>query len=183
MIVNHTVWLIIDTWTLSMLELRMMLWLLWLCLPIDCLHGSQLGAMLTKVHIHCHLQHNADNSKMYSYWNHAETAYWTCSWILLCTENHQNTDLKQVSFDVKSLFNRVPVPEVMQVIKNRLVLDNTLDERTEMSPNTVCCFIELCTNHKYTRAQIYRHGLLISLRLDNTESITIIIDDILCTEC
>ena len=31
-----------------------------------------------------------------------------------------------VSFDVKSLLNRVTIPEALQVIKNRLVLDNTL---------------------------------------------------------
>ena len=49
-----------------------------------------------------------------------------------------------VSFDVKSLFTKVPIPEALEVIQRRLEHDHTLDESTLMSPGTVCHLIKLC---------------------------------------
>ena len=53
-----------------------------------------------------------------------------------------------VSFDVKSLFTKVLILEALQVIQQRLE-DDTLDERTLMSPGTVCHLISLCMIFTY----------------------------------
>ena len=54
-----------------------------------------------------------------------------------------------VSFDVKSLFTRVPVQEALHVIEERLAEDETLDERTQTSPTTIRRLTELCMSSTY----------------------------------
>ena len=54
-----------------------------------------------------------------------------------------------VSFDVKSLFTRVPIQEALQVIEKRLVEDDTLEDRILMTPNTICHLTELCMKSTY----------------------------------
>ena len=50
-----------------------------------------------------------------------------------------------VSFDVKSLFTRVPAQEALQVIEERLAEVETLDEQTQMSPTTIWRLIQSFT--------------------------------------
>ena len=66
----------------------------------------------------------------------------------IATLELQETDI-MVSFDVKSLFTRVPIQEALQVIEERLREDVTLDDRTLMSPSTICNLTELCMRSTY----------------------------------
>ena len=54
-----------------------------------------------------------------------------------------------VSFDMNSLFTKVPIPEALEVIQRRLKDDTTLDERTLMSPGTVCHLVNLYMTSTY----------------------------------
>ena len=47
------------------------------------------------------------------------------------------------SFDIVSLFTKVPVDEAIDIISSRLAQDNTLDERTTMPPGTICQLTKL----------------------------------------
>ena len=60
-----------------------------------------------------------------------------------------NASDKMVSFDVVSLFTRVPVPEAIDVISHRLEQDESLDERTSLPPSEICQAIELCLHSTY----------------------------------
>ena len=42
-----------------------------------------------------------------------------------------------VSFDVKSLFTNVPVGEDLDVIREKLIADDTLVKRTALSPSQI----------------------------------------------
>lgn len=68
-------------------------------------------------------------------------------------ERVRNTTLdvseKMVSFDVVSLFTKVPVPEAIDVISHRLHQDETLDERTSLPPTEICQAIDLCLHSTY----------------------------------
>ena len=44
---------------------------------------------------------------------------------------------------------KVPIPEAIQVIRNRLVKDDTLEERTRMTPQTICHLVQLCMKYTY----------------------------------
>ena len=54
-----------------------------------------------------------------------------------------------VSFNVKSLFKKVLIPEVILAIRDKSIKDDTLDERKGMTPPTVCCLVELCMKYTY----------------------------------
>ena len=54
-----------------------------------------------------------------------------------------------VSFDVVSLFTKVPVNEAMVVIEEMLEKDESIDERTTMSPGEVCRLTSLCLRSTY----------------------------------
>ena len=43
-----------------------------------------------------------------------------------------------VSFDVKSLFTKVPIQEAIQVVEQKLLEDESLEERMMMTPSTIC---------------------------------------------
>ena len=58
-----------------------------------------------------------------------------------------------VSFDVKSLFTQVPVRDALVIIKDRLEHDESLSNRTAMTPQQVCSLTELCLKSTY-----FKHG-------------------------
>ena len=67
----------------------------------------------------------------------------------------KNTPLDEsdvmVSFDVVSLFTKVPVNEAIDAISEMLKKDETIDERTTMSPSEVCRLTALCLRSTYFR--------------------------------
>ena len=54
-----------------------------------------------------------------------------------------------VSFDVKSLFTKVPIDECLDIVEEKLREDDTLGERTMMSPQTISSLIKLCMTFTY----------------------------------
>ena len=54
-----------------------------------------------------------------------------------------------VSFDVTSLFTKVPLDEALQVISSLLREDDSLSERTNMPPDVVCKQVEICLRSTY----------------------------------
>jgi len=56
---------------------------------------------------------------------------------------------RMFSFDIVSLFTKVPVDEAIDIISSRLAQDNTLDERTTMPPGTICQLTKLCLSSTY----------------------------------
>ena len=54
-----------------------------------------------------------------------------------------------VSFDVSSLFTNVPIDEAVQVIRDRLRRDETLVNRTTLSPDRVAELLETCLKSTY----------------------------------
>ena len=55
------------------------------------------------------------------------------------------------SFDVVSLFTRVPVDEALLVISQRLQQDDTLKDRTSIPIPDLCAQVELCLKSTYFR--------------------------------
>ena len=48
-----------------------------------------------------------------------------------------------VSFDVKSLFTNVPVTKDLDIIHQKLEQDQTLDERTPLSPSQLIVLLKI----------------------------------------
>ena len=60
-----------------------------------------------------------------------------------------NADECFVSFDISSLFTNVPVDESLQVIRQRLECDPTLQERTSLSVDDIITGTKLCIDSTY----------------------------------
>ena len=58
-----------------------------------------------------------------------------------------------VSFDVKSLFTSVPINEEMSEVATLLLANSSLEDRTTMSPATICRLTELCLHATYFEFQ------------------------------
>ena len=54
-----------------------------------------------------------------------------------------------VSFDVVSLFTRVPVNETLDEIATKLSEDDNLEERTYLTPPQVCHLTKICLKSTY----------------------------------
>ena len=54
-----------------------------------------------------------------------------------------------VSFDVVSLFTKVPLQEAMTHISDLLHADDALEERTTIPPDVICKLIEICLTTTY----------------------------------
>ena len=65
----------------------------------------------------------------------------------------RNIDLQQdetlVSFDVVSLFTRVPIDDALQAISSHLTQDDTLEDRTAIPVPDICRLTELCLRSTY----------------------------------
>ena len=60
---------------------------------------------------------------------------------------------QMISFDVKSLFTMVPIVDSMTIIKDRLLADEDLEDRTTLSAEEICRLTELCLKSTY-----FKHG-------------------------
>ena len=54
-----------------------------------------------------------------------------------------------VSFDVKSLFTNVPIDKTLEVIGNKLINDQSLEERSILSPEQITKLVEVCLKTTY----------------------------------
>ena len=54
-----------------------------------------------------------------------------------------------VSFDIKSLFTRVPIKECLEIVEEKLNSDDTLGERTTLTPSTITNLLSLCMSSTY----------------------------------
>ena len=54
-----------------------------------------------------------------------------------------------VSFDVSSLFTNVPISEAVDIIRKRLDEDDSLEDRTPLSPQRVAELLQLCLRSTY----------------------------------
>ena len=54
-----------------------------------------------------------------------------------------------VSFDVKSLFTNIPIGETLDVIHEKLTADDTLAERTALSPSQIIKLLQICLRTTY----------------------------------
>ena len=62
---------------------------------------------------------------------------------------HVENEDKLISFDMKSLFTKVPIDLSLQIIDRRLREDNTLSHRTTLDPPTITTLTELCLRKTY----------------------------------
>ena len=56
-----------------------------------------------------------------------------------------------VSFDVKNLFTMVPIDDSLRIIHDRLIVDDTLDERTTFTIDEICELTNLCLRSTFFR--------------------------------
>ena len=62
---------------------------------------------------------------------------------------HADKETTMVSFDVVSLFTKVPLKEALGCISDLLDTDETLEERTNIPPDAICQLTELCLRATY----------------------------------
>ncbi|KAE8285518.1 hypothetical protein D5F01_LYC16976 [Larimichthys crocea] len=60
-----------------------------------------------------------------------------------------DTDETMVSYDVTSRFTCIPTREAAETVKQRLLQDNTLHSRTNLSPDQIYGSLDFCLNHQY----------------------------------
>ena len=58
-----------------------------------------------------------------------------------------------VSFDVTSLFTCVPIDNAMKIVAMRREEDDDLEDRTTLSPESICYLTELCLRATYSTRQ------------------------------
>ncbi len=71
--------------------------------------------------------------------------------------NHRQIQQEEmmISFDVVSLFTKVPVPETLQIIKEKLTTDSSLSDRTNLSLPTIMYLLTMCLESVlHTRRQL-----------------------------
>ncbi len=59
-----------------------------------------------------------------------------------------------ISYDVSALFTSIPTEEALKVIKQRLEMDDTLEQRSELSIPQLMELMEMCLNTTYF---VYKH--------------------------
>ncbi len=60
-----------------------------------------------------------------------------------------NSKDTMISFDVVSLFTKVPMKEVIPILKMILEQDDSLEDRTAITPGELCNLVELCVKSTY----------------------------------
>ena len=64
-------------------------------------------------------------------------------------ETHVEEETTMVSFDVVSLFMKVPLDDALECISNLLAKDESLEKRTNIPPDTICQLTETCLRATY----------------------------------
>ncbi len=59
-----------------------------------------------------------------------------------------------ISYDVSALFTSIPTEEALNVIKQRLEMGDTLEQRSELSIPQLMELMEMCLNTTYF---VYKH--------------------------
>ncbi len=67
----------------------------------------------------------------------------------MISEETISFDEIMVSFDVKSLFTNVPLPEALDVIKDKLVKDENLDDRITLNAEQITHLLKVCLRTTY----------------------------------
>ena len=79
----------------------------------------------------------------------------------ITTQNVPDSEVL-VSFDVVSLFTRVPTSRAIQVTRDRLMNDPSLPDRTSLTVDDICSLLQLCLEATYLvfEGKVYRqiHG-------------------------
>ena len=79
----------------------------------------------------------------------------------ITTQNVSDSEVL-VSFDVVSLFTRVPTSRAIQVTRDRLMNDPSLPDRTSLTVDDICSLLQLCLEATYLafEGKVYRqiHG-------------------------
>jgi len=65
------------------------------------------------------------------------------------TDKTVQPDEKLVSYDVSALFTSVPVDKALEVIRERLVNDTTLSQRTSLCPEDIIRLLDVCVKCTY----------------------------------
>ena len=60
-----------------------------------------------------------------------------------------NKDEVMVSFDVQSLFTNVPVGQALDVIHDKLLTDETLEDGTPLTPQQIIYLLHICLRTTY----------------------------------
>ena len=54
-----------------------------------------------------------------------------------------------VSFDGTSLFTYIPISTAVETIRKRLLQDDSLNDRTNFTPDQICALLNLCLSNTY----------------------------------
>ncbi len=60
-----------------------------------------------------------------------------------------------ISFDITSLFTKVPVPETLNIIKEKLSTDSSLSDRTNFSLPTIMNLLRMCLSTYFINKDSY----------------------------
>ena len=78
-----------------------------------------------------------------------------------------------MSFDVISLFTNVPVPLALSIARKRLLVDDSLEERTNLSVDEVCTLLGFCLNATYLAFQGVPYKQTFGTAMGSPVSVTI----------
>ena len=96
----------------------------------------------------------------------------SCDFVTFVT-SHQLEDEIMVSFDVVSLFTKVPTKLAIQVARQRLEEDANLTDRTTLSIDNIICLLEFCLDATYFSFKGKYYKQIFSTAMDSPVSVTV----------